>query len=174
MSGKDLYKKADKFSTANYVTTVRILCSFALLFCKVFSPVFFVLYLTAGFSDLIDGEIARKRYTVSDFGAKYDTFADIVFTVICMIKILPVLDVPYWVWLVIAIVALIKISNIIIIHFCNHHELAAVHTRLNKLSGLLLFVFPFTLDIIDVKYNAGILCVLTLTTAVHEWHYIRN
>ena len=167
MSGKDLYKKADKFSTANYVTTVRILCSFALLFCKVFSPVFFILYLTAGFSDVIDGEIARKRCTVSDFGAKYDTFADIVFAVICMVKIQPVLDVPYWVWLVIAIVALIKISNIIV-HFCNHRELAAVHTRLNKLSGVLLFVFPFTVSFIDVKYSAGILCALTLTAAVHE------
>ena len=37
---------------ANVITTIRILCSVALLFCAVLSPWFFVLYLIAGVSDI--------------------------------------------------------------------------------------------------------------------------
>ena len=38
---------------------------------------------------MIDGAVARKTGTDSEFGAKLDTIADIVFTAVCMIKILP-------------------------------------------------------------------------------------
>ncbi len=170
--GKVLCQKTDKFRTADYITSVRILCSFALLFCEVFSHAFNVLYLVAGVSDIIDGEIARRSCTVSAFGAKFDTFADIVFLVICMVKILPVLKLPGCIWVAVAIISFIKVSNIIV-HFCNHHELTALHTRLNKLSGALLFAFPFTLNLIDVKYSAGIVCAVALTAAVQERYYIR-
>ena len=51
---------------ANIVTGFRVLVSFALLFCLVFSPVFYAFYLMAGLSDVIDGTIARRTNTVSD------------------------------------------------------------------------------------------------------------
>ena len=44
---------------ANIITGFRVLISIALLFCPMFSPVFYVLYLIAGLSDMIDGTIAR-------------------------------------------------------------------------------------------------------------------
>ena len=50
-----------------------------MLFFTVFSPLFFVFYLLAGFSDMIDGTIARKTNTASEFGAKLDTVADLIF-----------------------------------------------------------------------------------------------
>ena len=40
--------------TANLITGTRILCSVALLFCPAFSLPFFVLYLAAGLTDMID------------------------------------------------------------------------------------------------------------------------
>ena len=45
---------------ANLITGLRIIVSAALLFCPVFSPIFYVLYLIAGLSDMADGIIARK------------------------------------------------------------------------------------------------------------------
>ena len=51
---------------ANTVTGFRVLISIALLFCPVFSLAFYVLYLIAGLSDMIDGTIARRMNTVSD------------------------------------------------------------------------------------------------------------
>ena len=53
--------------------------SVALLFFPVLSPAFFVLYVAGGLSDMIDGAAARRTETVSEFGSRLDTFADIVF-----------------------------------------------------------------------------------------------
>ena len=66
---------------ANIITGFRGLISIALLFCPVFSPVFYTLYLISGLSDMIDGTIARRMNTVSEFGARFDTAADFVFVV---------------------------------------------------------------------------------------------
>ena len=76
---------------ANIITGIRIVISVFLLFCPVFSQVFYVLYITAGVSDMADGAVARKTGTVSEFGSRLDTIADIVFVVACMIKLIPVM-----------------------------------------------------------------------------------
>ena len=52
---------------ANIITGIRIVISAFLLFCPVFSPEFFMLYISAGASDMIDGAVARKTGTVSEF-----------------------------------------------------------------------------------------------------------
>ncbi len=99
---------------ANTITGSRIILSIFLLFCTPFSPVFYALYLTAGLTDMIDGTVARKTDTVSEFGGKLDTIADIVFTVVCMIIILPLIEMPVWIYLWITGIALIKFANIFI------------------------------------------------------------
>ncbi len=63
---------------ANIIRGIRIVLSVALLFCPALSPTFYALYIVAGFSDMIDGAVARKTGTVSEFGSKLDTVADIV------------------------------------------------------------------------------------------------
>lgn len=52
---------------ANIITGIRILCSIALLAVPACSAFFYVLYLTAGVSDMIDGTVARKRGRVYTF-----------------------------------------------------------------------------------------------------------
>ena len=47
-----------------------------MLFCQVFSPAFYSFYIVAGVSDMIDGIVARKTGTTSEFGSKLDTVAD--------------------------------------------------------------------------------------------------
>ena len=63
---------------ANIITGCRILCSIILLFIPAFSHTFYILYLVAGFTDMIDGTIARKTNTASEFGSRLDTIADIL------------------------------------------------------------------------------------------------
>ena len=90
---------------ANIITGIRIVISVVLLFCPAFSPIFYVLYLIAGLSDMVDGAVARKTGTVSEFGSRLDTIADIAFVAVCLIKLLPVLDIPDWLYVWIAIIA---------------------------------------------------------------------
>ncbi len=78
---------------ANIITVIRVLINIALLLCSVFSPVFYMFYMIAGTSDMADGTIARRTNTVSEFGARFDTLADTIFAVVCLIKILPAISI---------------------------------------------------------------------------------
>ena len=152
---------------ANIITGSRIAMSAALLFFPALSPAFFVLYVAGGVSDMIDGAVARRTRTVSGFGSKLDTFADIVFAVVCLIKLLPVLDVPNWLYVWIAVIAIIKISNITA-GYVRQKKLVSVHSVLNKAAGLLLFVFPLTLAFMDLRYSAAVVCMAATAAALQE------
>ena len=72
---------------ANLITVFRIISSLLLLLVPTFSFGFYFLYLFAGFTDMMDGAVARKRNTVSEFGSTLDTVADFVFLGVCFWKI---------------------------------------------------------------------------------------
>ncbi|MBR0341865.1 MAG: CDP-alcohol phosphatidyltransferase family protein [Oscillospiraceae bacterium] len=158
---------------AKIITGFRVLISIALLFCPVFSPVFYILYLTGGLSDMIDGTIARKMNTVTEFGARFDTAADFVFVVVCLIKLLPMISMLIWLWVWILIIALIKIINIIS-GYIAQRKLVAVHSVMNKVTGVLLFVLPLTFSIVPLKYSALPVCAVATFAAVQEGHFIRT
>lgn len=156
---------------ANIITSLRIIGSIALLFFPVFSFGFCAVYLLCGFSDMIDGVIARKTNTVSKFGSKLDTAGDFFFAAVCMIKLLPLFQIPLWLWIWIVVIAIIKVSNIVL-GFVRRKELAAVHTVLNKLMGLLLFLLPLTLHFIEHTYSVTVVCAIATVAAVQECYYI--
>jgi CDP-diacylglycerol--glycerol-3-phosphate 3-phosphatidyltransferase len=158
---------------ANIITGIRIVISALMLFCPAFSPTFFLLYIAAGASDMIDGAVARKTGTVSAFGSRLDTIADIVFTAVCLIKMLPVLEVPVWLSVWIAVIAFVKAANIAA-GYIRQKEFVAVHSAINKVTGGLLFVFPLTLALIDLKYSAAFLCAVATAAAVYEGFLMRT
>jgi CDP-diacylglycerol--glycerol-3-phosphate 3-phosphatidyltransferase len=158
---------------ANIITLIRVLCSIAILFCPVFSVAFYSLYIAAGVSDMIDGWVARRTNTVSEFGAKLDTVADFVFVVVCLVKLLPVMDVPVWLYVWIGIIAVIKIINIVS-GYVVQKRFVSVHSVMNKVTGVLLFVLPLTLSFIDLKYSATVVCIIATFAAVQEGHLIRT
>ena len=79
---------------ANILTGCRILGSILLLFFPAFSVVFYTIYLFCGFSDMIDGTIARKTNSTSKFGSQLDTVADLIFVVVSAIRLLPAIHIP--------------------------------------------------------------------------------
>ncbi|MGN1083576.1 MAG: CDP-alcohol phosphatidyltransferase family protein, partial [Lachnospiraceae bacterium] len=147
--------------------------SIALLFCTALSSTFYLLYLVAGFTDMIDGTVARKTTTVSEFGSGLDTVADFVLVVVCLIKLIPVMVIPGWLFIWIAIIAFIKVINVVS-GYVVQKKFAAVHTVMNKVAGALLFLLPLTLEMIDLKYSAILVCMVATIAAVQEGHYIRT
>ena len=158
---------------ANIITGFRVLISFTLLFCPVCSTVFYMLYLIAGLSDMIDGTIARRTNMVSEFGARFDTAADSVFVVVCLIKLLPVISIPVWLYVWIVLIALIKIINIIS-GYVVQKKLMAVHSVMNKVTGVSLFILPLTFSIVSLKYSALPVCAVATFAAVQEGYLIRT
>ena len=158
---------------ANIITGSRIVFSIALLFITPFSPMFYVLYAVAGLTDMIDGTVARKTNTVSAFGARLDSIADFVFVTVCLFKLLPILDIPVWLWIWIAVIALIKVINIIS-GAIKLKRMIAVHSLMNKITGALCFLLPLTLSLIDLKYGTIVVCTAATFAAIQEGHYIRT
>ena len=152
---------------ANLITSVRILCSIALLFCPALSAAFYALYITAGVSDMVDGWVARKTNTVSEFGSKLDTISDIIFVVVCLVKLLPVLHLPVWIYVWVGLIASIKVFNILY-GYAVRKQFLADHSILNKITGALLFALPLTLSVINVKYSAAVVCAVATIAAVRE------
>ena len=158
---------------ANIITCVRIICGIALLFCPVFSPAFYALYVTAGVSDMLDGAVARKTGTASGFGSKLDTAADFVMVVVCLIKLIPAVRFPRWLIIWIIVIAVIKAVNLIS-GYIMRKEIVVLHTVMNKVTGILLFALPLTLAFIDLKYNGAAVSAVATFAAIQEGHLIRT
>ncbi|SEQ10613.1 CDP-diacylglycerol--glycerol-3-phosphate 3-phosphatidyltransferase [Treponema bryantii] len=157
---------------ANIITGSRILFSIATLFFPTFSPAFYALYLAAGITDMIDGTVARRTGKASEFGARLDSIADIVFVVVCLIKLIPVVSIPVWLYVWIGIIALIRIINIVS-GYIMQKRFIMLHTIMNKVTGLLLFVLSLTVRFVDLKYTAIPVCAVATFAAIQEGHFIR-
>ena len=156
---------------ANIITSCRIFGSGLLLFFPALSVGFYILYIICGFTDMIDGTIARKTNSASKLGAKIDTAADIVFVAVSLIKILPVINIPSWLLIWGAVIAIIKISNIIF-GYISKKEFLSLHTTMNKITGLLLFLLPLTFSFIELKYSLIVVCFVATLAAIQEGIYI--
>ena len=157
---------------ANIITLFRIVCSIWLLLLPVFSIRFYVVYLFCGFTDMIDGAIARKTHSVTEFGSKLDSVADLIFVVVAFVKLLPVISLPNWLWVWIAIIALIKVANILF-GWISAKRLVIEHTLMNKITGFVLFLLPLTLSFIELKYSAVVVCAVATMSAIQEGKYIK-
>ena len=158
-------------NVANILTGFRILGSILLLFFPVLSVSFYSIYLLCGLSDMIDGTIAKKTNSASEFGAKLDTVADLVFVAVSLIKLLPIIHIPGWLWIWGSAIAIIKIGNIIW-GYVSKKQFIALHTIMNKITGLLLFLLPITLSFLDVKYSFIPACSIATFAAIQEGVYI--
>ena len=156
-----------KKQAANILTGLRIIGSVLLVCLPTFSPGFYFVYLLCGFSDMIDGTVARKTNSASRFGEKLDTAADTVFVTAALIKFLPHLPIPLWLWIWGGGIAVIRIGNILL-GYVIRREFAAMHTVLNKVTGLLLFFLPLTISAVDFRYSSMAVCAVATVAAMYE------
>ena len=157
---------------ANIVTGCRILGSLLLLCFPACSFAFYITYLLCGFSDMIDGTIARKTNSTSQFGSQLDTMADLVFVAVSLCKLLPTIHLPGWLWIWGGVIAVIKISSIIW-GYVSRKQFISLHTIMNKVTGLLLFLLPLTLSFVELKYSSIVVCSIATCSAIQEAVYIR-
>ncbi|MBQ0098336.1 MAG: CDP-alcohol phosphatidyltransferase family protein [Oscillospiraceae bacterium] len=161
---------------ANIISVVRIICGLSLVFCPTFSIWFFIVYIIGGVSDVLDGFVARKLHTESEIGAKLDTIADIVFFLVVIIKIICAVDFPFWVLIWIACIAIIKCVNVI----CGYivcKSFVSLHTVMNKISGIMLFITPLCIGFLPYKFAmiwVILTCAVATFAAVQEGHFIRT
>lgn len=155
----------------NTITTLRLLGAICLLLCNPADAVFWVIYGLCGISDILDGYLAWKLHAESKAGAVLDSVADIGFIACCAIRLLPIMQIPTWLWVWAGVIVAIKVVNqvsawIVYKRFC------FPHTKANKLTGLLLF-FAVPTVFWSIVPIAIVACVATFAS-VQEGHFIRT
>ena len=156
---------------ANILTGFRIFGSILLLFFPAFSLAFYITYILCGFSDMIDGTIARKTNSASRFGSQLDTIADFIFVVASLIKLLPAIHISVWLWIWGGVITMIKLGNILW-GYISQKQFISMHTIMNKATGLALFLLPLTLSFVELKYTAIVVCFMATFSAIQEGYYI--
>jgi len=149
------------------ITVLRIISSILLLFVKPLTGVFFILYFGCGASDVLDGYIARKTNTASQFGATLDSIADTVFTGILLVILIPIVKIPLWVLVWIAGIAGIRIGSLLV-GFMKYHTFAFLHTYANKATGAILFCFPILYLAFGVQVTAYLICGFASCSSLEE------
>lgn len=152
---------------ANIISGSRVVCAAVLLFFSEFSSLFVYLYIYCGFSDLIDGPIARKTQSVSILGAQLDTVGDVL-TYSAMTKILVFgVDIPIWafVWFGVILVGFVAAA---VISKIRKGKFYFVHTLFCKIMAGVLFVLPLAITRIKVNICVSVLCSVSSIAALES------
>lgn len=136
----------ERLNLANAVTSLRLIGAIIIIFLEPLSIPFYVVYTICGLSDGIDGTIARKMGTSSDFGSKLDSVSDLVFYIVMFVKIIPALIelMPMWMWCLVAVILAIRLFSYGYVAM-RYRRFAAIHTYMNKIVGALFFLLPYLL-----------------------------
>ena len=152
---------------ANSISIIRILLTLMLFFLFQNSMLFLIVYLLCGLSDVLDGYIARKTKTASEFGARLDSVADFLFFGMIIIFLVfqwgQKLDTLLpWV----GAAAIIRFINLGLAWY-KYHTFASIHTWGNKMTGIMVFLTPF-FTFYDQPMILWLTCIMSILSAVEE------
>ena len=149
---------------ANIVTTSRILAGIGLFFFSTISGWFIAVYTYCGFTDLIDGPIARKTNSTSNLGSVLDTVGDVL-TYVALAKILIMQSlVPAWIiiWVVIAGLGILSSA---LVAKAKHGKYILCHSLFGKIMGGCVFLLPFATQLIAMSVYLVIFCSIASIAA---------
>lgn len=132
----------------NCITVLRIIGTVLLFLTEPLTAPFYAFYTLTGFTDVLDGFLARRWKVESDFGAKLDSVADLLFYIVTLVRLLPVIirKVPDWVFYLIGVMVAIRLTSYITVAV-KFRRFASAHTWMNKLTGAMVFLLPYTLPL---------------------------
>lgn len=148
----------------NVITLIRVILSIVLLFIEPLSLLFYIIYILCGFSDVLDGFIARKFKITSLFGSKLDSVADITFFTVLIIIFIPIIELNSWLLVWIGIIVFLRIVLLAFV-YKKYHTCAFLHTYANKLTGVTLFLFPLIYPMLSVV----IILILATYSVIEEF-----
>ena len=156
-------------NAANIITLCRIAGILLFVAVKPLSLGFFVLYGLTGVTDALDGWVARKTKTASDFGAKLDSVADLLFYTVMLLRLFPYLwnTLPVSIWYAVAAIVVIRVLAYLVAAV-KYRRFASLHTKLNKLTGALVFLIPFLLVTRYAEAFCWAVCAIAVAASMEE------
>lgn len=154
----------------NVISGSRIFLCIPIIFLAPFGVPSMVFYLLAGFTDMIDGPLARRiKDGKSELGAILDSVADMLLVIIAILVILPKMETFAWIFPAYLIGLTYKILSAFAGLF-KHKQMVLLHTWSNKALGVLLWVGPILYWIfgnclgVDIYLIAALASIFIITT----------
>jgi CDP-diacylglycerol---glycerol-3-phosphate 3-phosphatidyltransferase len=151
----------------NCISFSRIIFSLILIFVKPLSVAFYAIYVICGFSDIVDGFIARKTGTTSRLGAKLDSMADMIMAGALLVVLYPIVNPATEIVIWIISIGIIRLASMVVA-LKKYKTFAILHTYGNKITGIALFIFPLLLPYIHTTMLMYIICVVASISAIEE------
>lgn len=153
---------------ANIISLTRPFIALSLFFFINNTQMFLIMYSLCWFTDLIDGPIARRTKSASEFGSKLDDLGDyttivvvvIIFTI--WIRNQMVTFIPFLV-----AIAAIRISNIVITHR-KYGKSYIIHTYLNKFTAWTVFITPVVYLLYDNMVMMYVVMAVAILASIEE------
>lgn len=159
--------RVKRFTSADIITLSRFFLSLVLALLRAGSIGFCAVFVLAGLTDIADGYVARRTGTATARGAYLDTAADIPYYAVSVVKTLIAIGAPVWLWCWTGAIALIKAAGAALEKRL-YGRSTAHHTRLNRLTGAILFVFILTTPIVRSTACAAAVCAVATVAAIWE------
>lgn len=162
-------KKAHEWNMADTITTMRMAASLFLLFIPLKSIWFLVIYTFAGLTDVLDGWLARKTGRASEFGARLDSVADLLFYSVLLTRLFPVLYqmLPGVIWYAVSGIVLVRLASYVTAAV-KYHRFASLHTWINKLTGAAVFLLPYVLFDSNIVVYSWAVCIIAFAASAEE------
>jgi len=151
----------------NCISFSRIGLSLILIFIKPLGVAFYAIYIICGFSDMIDGFIARKMGTTSAFGEKLDSIADMIMIVVLLFMLFPIINPSNKIIIWIIVISIIRLT-VMGVALIKYKTFVSLHTYGNKISGLILFLFPIFISFIHTDVVIYLICIVASISAIEE------
>ena len=134
-----MFRENKIINIPNILSFLRILLSLNIFFIWYKSYILLSIILIIGFTDILDGFIARKFNQKTIVGAWLDSIADFVFYISLIIIIIydinKILELKYF----FIIILILKILSIIMC-FIKYKKIGFLHTLGNKITGIIIFI----------------------------------
>ena len=96
-----------------------------------------------------------------------------VFVAVVAYKLYPLIKITKAIWIWIGLIAVIKVINLIY-GLMVQKQFVSVHTIANKITGFMLFIFPLTFPIVNIRYTSIVVCAMATFAALQESYIIRT
>lgn len=120
-----------------------------------------------GLSDILDGFLARKLKSESEFGAKLDSVADFIMICVLIFVFLPIFNLSAETIIWIVSIAIVRLSSTAVA-YKKYKKFAFIHTYANKITGFILFLFPILFAFINSNLTIIIICSIASISAIEE------
>ena len=154
-------------SIANIVTASRFAFAVVMVLAAPFSALFWVAYVLGCASDMVDGLVARKLGVESEYGARLDSAADLLFTFAVLVTMFRGLTFGTLEIVAIVLVALVRVAAYAV-GYCRFHTFSALHTWGNKAAGVAVCVSPAILAMLGSASGTLLICAVAMASALEE------